>query len=1580
MLVGLALVGVAACGGGGHSASSPAGGPELEGIGDQQVEPTRSLVLRLTATDADGEPVTFGADPLPPNATIAASTGLFVFTPNAAQAGKTYAVTFSARAGERRDQEQVHIRVASSVPPPDQSPTLGQIGDRQVRVGSTLSMQLHAKDPEGDTVTFGVHPALPEHATYDARTGWFRFTPTADQIGTYPLSFIASDDHSVDTETVAVTVLDSGAACAVTTPTGCVPLPSPTPTQTAAGTQTPGGTQTPSATPADLVIRDQCYTVSAGSYTYRYVNVAEGGQLIFLDSGAPIDFRVSSLLVEQAGTVQAGSVSCPFGSAGGTLRIGLWGNDPTEQGTVMNPTPAAIQCAGTSKNPGQCFDPALTTPTPHYCIAGGDQWVSTDPCNVTVEASEQDAHGSALFEGYGALNFDYGTNYFGYKVLAVSYGGSLQLFGRKGVADADLVPAAQTTCDTPSNQYDLNQWAALSGASWGRLDQDAAAQNSTLTLDRSVDWAPGDQVVVATTDWYPNHSELVSVQSAATAGGQTTLTLGAPLGYAHTGHTYAVPPTPSAETGNPNTAVEMRAPVGLLSRSIVVYSLGDTPTDPFPSFTDPTSPEWTNCSYANNPDGTKYPECFFGGHVIARQGFANFQVQGVEFRQLGQGGRMGHYPVHFHLAKSTDYTDAFVKDCSIWDSMDRFVVVHGTHGVTLARNVGYLSFGHAYYLEDGAEIDNLLCHNLAVSVRGSMNEYFEAQAAQSPAYRFVPPILDHSEQDANTAYGGDTIFPVAFWTMNTWNELVGNAAAGVYGYGSCYWLLGSGLSGPSADLTWTTGTNTPADYAGFNMAGNRQAPLRRFRGNSCNTSAYGLQTTLEVDPGGAPSASTTGFTPADNPYPINTMGQYDRPNISGNYLPIKYGPNPVCTQGLPDESQFGSTNVDYCVTTVIDHFTTSFNRPGPSFASVWLRPMWFAFLNGAVTDQLFGGLTFVTGGGWTQTPPGYFSITKNSVFVGSTGGSTYGPSVCPAGDSSSMCAANCAGSTCPLAAEGIGLVQGGFNPKRLISIYDGPFYADGSIFAETPTLQCTTTPPAGFTDADACQIYSSSVQPDFQPTPVQPGPTPTPVEGQVEVVDTSVGWKQPNGFFYPPAFAFRKTGFDGMSFRHNVIDQYKNYLQGALNNPGGDPTSFTPLGETYVGITPIDFSTILNDLDGTFTGWVPQGGTRTSSVSQNSFFDAPSQDAECQSFGVQTSPYEFVSSVIAPVGGSSPSFYVDSSVWGIANVPAVPIYRQLVLPNDSCAGDQSVCCAGSATECPQGPFNCTRATFMLGGQNGEAPYLTANNGLYYIDTNKQEGVPSCFAPPTNIFEPGFAAGQSYVLYNLFANENTNVTYQLYVGDGYTLSGGQWVFVQPHVYNATQGGNDIVVEPTVPPSVVTALNAGVSVSGGVLQVTFDHSAIADDYLFSNRPDYDRCLPRDICQTASPATSCTIQSQASFLDGNPTDYADYKAAVGDICSYWATATAGRTTIPNTPGNDAADPLFADCGASGCLGYMFTLPGTFKPKTYADAGATLTSCFPSAQWNVAMQGADPSCPTPATPAPGDFCPAATPTPTPG
>src|SRR4030095_6602964 len=111
---------------------------------------------------------------------------------------------------------------------------------------------------------------------------------------------------------------------------------------------------------------------------------------------------------------------------------------------------------------------------------------------------------------------------------------------------------------------------------------------------------------------------------------------------------------------------------------------------------------------------------YYGGHTIIRQGFKEYQVQGVEFFQMGQGGRIGHYPVHFHHGRETP-PDTFVRDSSIHDSMTRWITLHATLGVNLERNVGYKSIGHGYYIEEGAEINNQLFSNLGILARAAVD-------------------------------------------------------------------------------------------------------------------------------------------------------------------------------------------------------------------------------------------------------------------------------------------------------------------------------------------------------------------------------------------------------------------------------------------------------------------------------------------------------------------------------------------------------------------------------------------------------------------------------------------------------------------------------------------------------------------------------------------------------------------------------------------------------------------------------------------------------------------------------------------
>eukprot|EP01137_Pigoraptor_chileana_P003527 Opistho-2@43806 len=600
------------------------------------------------------------------------------------------------------------------------------------------------------------------------------------------------------------------------------------------------------------------------------------------------------------------------------------------------------------------------------------------------------------------------------------------MFGRKGVAAADYSSTRATTCPVPSPDNDPLGWAALSGGGWGRLNADVSAGDASFATDRPVTFDAGDKVIITTTDWFVNHTEYAVVSDSVQSGQRVSLS--APLSYRHLGMVTQIDPSLTASNRNPNGAVDARAAFALLSRSIVVRSLGATANGAFPS----------PSACGTDASGSVDPACFFGGHVMVRQGFAAFQVQGVEFYQLGQGGRMGHYPIHFHLAKSAAYANAFVRDSSIWDSMTRFITLHGTQHIELSRNVGYLSVGHGFYLEDGSEINNILCYNLGVSARAATIEMALAQDPESALYRAVPGILDatgtnsgNPTTNANTNFqGSDYLQPTMFWIMNAANEFVGNMAVGCHGYGSCYWLLGSSLSGASYSMHWTSGTYTIEDAPTW-ISLARQVPLARFRGNQCGTATYALQTSINVDPA---NLGISGYSFLQTPYSTAINHNFMRPQIGGNFVPSM--PNSqmsACPSQLPWNADASQQTVA-CVATVIDRLRASFNFPSVSFGAVWLRESWFLVTNSAITDQLSGGLGFVSGGDWTQAPAGYFAIAFDSVFIGSTNPSDmYAGEVGP-----SLASLSCA-AVCTLPVQGTGVFTGGFAPKRMMSIYDGPF-------------------------------------------------------------------------------------------------------------------------------------------------------------------------------------------------------------------------------------------------------------------------------------------------------------------------------------------------------------------------------------------------------------------------------------------------------------------------------------------------------------------------------------------------------------
>jgi len=172
--------------------------PELAPIGDKPASENSTLSFSISATDPDGETITYSAPNLPSGAVLSAETGAFSWTPNYEQAGD-YEVTFIAGDGQAEDSEAIIITVANT----NRTPVLSSIGDRSVYLGNSLGFTISAIDPDGDTITYSATD-LPDGATFEGQS--FSWTPDSNQTGSYDVTFYARDSQSEDSEEITITV------------------------------------------------------------------------------------------------------------------------------------------------------------------------------------------------------------------------------------------------------------------------------------------------------------------------------------------------------------------------------------------------------------------------------------------------------------------------------------------------------------------------------------------------------------------------------------------------------------------------------------------------------------------------------------------------------------------------------------------------------------------------------------------------------------------------------------------------------------------------------------------------------------------------------------------------------------------------------------------------------------------------------------------------------------------------------------------------------------------------------------------------------------------------------------------------------------------------------------------------------------------------------------------------------------------------------------------------------------------------------------------------------------------------------
>ena len=131
-----------------------------------------------------------------------------------------------------------------------------------------------------------------------------------------------------------------------------------------------------------------------------------------------------------------------------------------------------------------------------------------------------------------------------------------------------------------------------------------------------LDWAVGEEIVVASTDYNGRHAEKRTITGVAGTLINPVLSFAEPLMYKH----FAATETYGADT------IDMRAEVGLLTRNVVFR--GDPQT-----------------SAANR----------YGAHIMmASPGDESVRgrIENCEFTDVGQAFKLGRYPIHFHMIGS----------------------------------------------------------------------------------------------------------------------------------------------------------------------------------------------------------------------------------------------------------------------------------------------------------------------------------------------------------------------------------------------------------------------------------------------------------------------------------------------------------------------------------------------------------------------------------------------------------------------------------------------------------------------------------------------------------------------------------------------------------------------------------------------------------------------------------------------------------------------------------------------------------------------------------------------------------------
>jgi hypothetical protein len=174
----------------------------LDSVGGKSVEAGETLTIQLSATKINAtDTLTFATDAeavLRSPFTFSESTGLFMWTPEASDAGD-YVITFSVSDGFYVDEESIVVSVFVNG---DRPPVFNAFTDVFVYEGGLVRIVASAVDPDNDPITFSIDDPRYQHSD-----SVFTWQTAAGDSGNYFPLVTASDGYLSDTARCGVHVL-----------------------------------------------------------------------------------------------------------------------------------------------------------------------------------------------------------------------------------------------------------------------------------------------------------------------------------------------------------------------------------------------------------------------------------------------------------------------------------------------------------------------------------------------------------------------------------------------------------------------------------------------------------------------------------------------------------------------------------------------------------------------------------------------------------------------------------------------------------------------------------------------------------------------------------------------------------------------------------------------------------------------------------------------------------------------------------------------------------------------------------------------------------------------------------------------------------------------------------------------------------------------------------------------------------------------------------------------------------------------------------------------------------------------------